>query len=163
MKILGRIPSSLDNYPIISRKEHQLQIQFSEESLKRLTHWSEEEKINCFYMVNRPMFGIKAIITPDTSEVLTFNMFQFGLIECLYLSHNFEEINLFPINFKEAVQAFKRNIAGERPIYLKFYSVYPDFSTNQPARHFVFIGISNQKFPYMDEPNEVEYNEEEYT
>jgi len=34
MKILGRIPSSLDDLPIISRKEHELQVQFSEEKFQ---------------------------------------------------------------------------------------------------------------------------------
>ena len=51
-KILGRIASSLDDLPIISRKEHELQVQFSEENFQenfnRLKNWTNEEKINCF-------------------------------------------------------------------------------------------------------------------
>jgi hypothetical protein len=95
-------------------------------------------------MVSRNGFAIKAIITSGASQILTFNMFQFGLIECIYLSANFEEISLFPIALKEVVQSFKRNIARERSSHLKFYySAYPDFSTNQPAMHFVHIGLSN--------------------
>jgi activator of HSP90 ATPase len=34
MKILGKISASLDNFSIISRKEHEMQIQFSEEKFK---------------------------------------------------------------------------------------------------------------------------------
>ncbi|XP_058745422.1 uncharacterized protein LOC131618178 [Vicia villosa] len=164
MKILGRIPSSLDNLPIMSRKEHENQVKFSEEkfkeNLKRLTYWTEKENTNCFYMVDRKLFGVKAIITPGASQLLTFNMFQFGLIECLYLSKNLEEINLFPYNFKESVQNFKKNIAGERNIYLKFYSAYPDFTTNQPAKHFVFIGVSNNQFPLRDDSKEEMYDDD---
>jgi hypothetical protein len=47
-------------------------------------------------MVDRKLFGIKVIITPGASPLLVFNMFQFGLIECLYLSNNLEEINMLP-------------------------------------------------------------------
>jgi len=43
---------SLDDLPIISRKEHELQVQFSEENFQenfnRLKNWTNEEKINCF-------------------------------------------------------------------------------------------------------------------
>jgi hypothetical protein len=166
MKILGRIPSSLDNFPIISRREHEAQIQFSQEKFKeyftRLANWNERERINCFYLVDRKLYGIKAIITQGASPLLVFNMFQFGLIECIYLSKNLEEINMFPSGIKSAVQAYKENIAGERTIYLKFYSAYPDFSTNQSAKHFIYTGISNNNYPLMDEPTRREYNEEEY-
>ncbi|XP_058763949.1 uncharacterized protein LOC131637369 [Vicia villosa] len=127
MKILGRIPSSLDNLPIMSQKEHENQVKFSEEkfkeNLKRLTYWTEKENTNCFYMVDRKLFGVKAIITPGASQLLTFNMFQFGLIECLYLT-------------------------------------YPDFTTNQPAKHFVFIGVSNYQFPLRDDSKEEMYDDD---
>jgi hypothetical protein len=56
-------------------------------------------------------------------------MFQFGLIECLYLRKNLEEINMLPGLIKNAIQLYKENIARDRTIYLKFYSAYPDFST----------------------------------
>jgi len=165
MKILGRIPSSLDDLPIISRKEHELQVQFSEEKFQenfnRLKNWTNEEKINCFYMVSKNGFGLKAVITPEASPILAFNMFQFGLIQCIYLSANFEEISLFPVTLKEVVQSYKRNIARERSIYLKFYSAYPDFSTNQPAMHFVQIGINNHQYPLMDEAREEILSEEQ--
>jgi hypothetical protein len=166
MKILGKIPASLDNFSIISRKEHEKQIQFSEENFKenisRLSNRSEKEKINCFYLVDRKIFGIKAIITPGASQLLVFNMFQFGLIECLYLSKNLEEINMLPGSIKNSVQLYKANIAKERAIYLKFYSAYPDFSINQQAKQFIYVGISNNNFPLMDEPTGKLYSEEEY-
>ncbi|XP_058746955.1 uncharacterized protein LOC131619933 [Vicia villosa] len=127
IKILGRIPSSLDNLPIMSRKEHENQVKFSEEkfkeNLKRLTYWTEKENTNCFYMVHRKLFGVKAITTPGASQLLTFNMFQFGLIECLYLT-------------------------------------YPDFTTNQPAKHFVFTGVSNIQFPLRDDSKEEMYDDD---
>jgi hypothetical protein len=166
MKVLGRLPVSLDNFSIISRKKHERQTQFSEENFKenisRLSNWSEKERINCFYLVDRKIFGIKAIINPGASPLLVFNMFQFGLIECLYLSKNLEEINMLPGLIKNAIQLYKENIARDRTIYLKFYSVYPDFSTGQQAKHFVYVGISNNNFPLMDEPTRKLYNEEEY-
>ncbi|KAK2420364.1 hypothetical protein QL285_031116 [Trifolium repens] len=63
---------------------------------------------------------------------------------------------------KNAIQLYKENIARDRTIYLKFYSAYPDFSTRQQAKHFVYVGISNNNFPLMDEPTRKLYNEEEY-
>lgn len=138
---------TLDNYQITSRKYHEIQVQFSEEKFQehfgRLTNWSEKEKNNCFYLVDRKLFGLKTVITPGAPQVLTFNVFQFGLIDCLYISNNLEEIELFPHGIKESVQNFQRNIAKERTIFLKFYSAYPDFTTKQPAKHFVTIGVSN--------------------
>lgn len=164
MKILGRIPFSLDDLPIISRKEHELQVQFSEEKFQenfnRLKNWTNEEKNNCFYMVSRNGFGLKAVITPEASPILAFNMFQFGLVQCIYLSANSEEISLFPVTLKDVVQSYKRNIARERSIYIKFYSAYPDFSTNQPAMHFVQVGINNHQYPLMDEAREEVLSEE---
>src|SRR4051812_1369561 len=72
MKILGRIPSSLDNLSIMSRKEHENQVKISEEkfmeNFKRLTYWTEKENTNCFYMVDRKFFGVKTIITPRASQ-----------------------------------------------------------------------------------------------
>jgi hypothetical protein len=47
-------------------------------------------------LVDKKLFGIKALITPGASPLLVFNMFRFGLIECLYLSKNLEEINMLP-------------------------------------------------------------------
>lgn len=73
MKILGRIPFFLDDLPIISRKEHELQVQFSEEKFQenfnRLKNWTNEEKNNCFYMVSRNGFGLKVVITPGASPI----------------------------------------------------------------------------------------------
>jgi hypothetical protein len=89
-------------------------------------------------------------------------MFQFGLIECLYLRKNLEEINMLPGLIKNAIQLYKENIARDRTIYLKFYSAYQDFSTRQQAKHFVYVGISNNNFPLIDEPTRKLYNEEEY-
>lgn len=167
MKILGRIPSSLDNYSIITRKDHELMVQFFEEIffelLQRLTNWNKKEKINCFYMVDRDVYGLKTIITPRATPALAFNMFQFGLIECIYPSKNLDEINLFPHYFKEAVQLYKKKVDGERTIYLKFYSAYPDFQTKQPARHFAFVGISNNDFPLMEEARRITYDEDDMT
>jgi hypothetical protein len=165
MKILGRIPSSFDDLPIISRKEHELQIQFSEEKFHEnfniLKNWTNEEKINCFYRVSRNGFGLKAIITHGASQILAFNMVQFGLIECIYLSTNSEEISLFPVALKDVVQSFKRNIARERAIYLKIYSAYHNFSTTQPAMHCVYNGLSNHQYPLMDEEREENFSEEQ--
>jgi len=90
-------------------------------------------------MVTINGFGLKAIITPGVSQILLFNMFQFGLIEYIYLSANSEEISLLTGALKEVVQSFKGNIARKRAIYLKFYSTYPDFSTNQSAMHCVIV------------------------
>jgi hypothetical protein len=119
-------------------KHHQSLSQFSEENFKeniaRLSNCNEKERINCFYLVDRKIFGIKAIITPGASPLLVFNMFQFELIECLYLSKNLEEINMLPGLIKNAIQLYKENIARDRTIYLKFYSAYTDFSTRQQAK-----------------------------
>lgn len=89
---------------------------------------------------------LKQLLRLGMPKTLVFNLFQFGMIKCLYLSTNMEEISLFSYDFKEAVQSFKKNIARERTIFFK---------------HFVYIGISNNNFPPMDEPKWEIYSEEQ--
>lgn len=165
MKILGKIPASLDGLPIISKKEHELQIQFLEEkfneNFNRLKNWTNEEKINCFYMVSINGFGVKTIITPGALQILAFNMFQFRLIERIYLSANYEEVSLFPVALKDVIQSFKRNIERKGAIYLKFYSAYPYFSTNHPTMHCVYIGLRNHQYSLMNEAREENFSEEQ--
>lgn len=99
MKILEGVASSLDNFLIITCKDYELQVQFSNEIFgnyfQRLIQWNKKEKINCCYTVDRNIYGFKAIIIPKALQILVFNLLQFGLIECLYLNTNSKEISLF--------------------------------------------------------------------
>src|ERR1044072_498991 len=166
LKVLGKLPRfTLDDFQIISRKEQDSHVQFSEENfknhLKRLINWNENEKVNCFYMVDRKTYGVKAVLLPGTPATLAFNLFQFGLIDNMYLSPNLEELSLFTHYLKEAVQMYKKNASRERGIFLKYFSVYPDFITKQAAKHLNFFGISNNSYPLKDEPTESTYDEEQ--
>lgn len=148
----------------MSRKEHEINVKFSEEKfkekIKRLTHSTEKEETNSsIWWIER--FWVKFIIIHWSPQLLAFNMLQFGLIECLYLSKNMQEINLFLYNSKESIQNLKKNIAGERNIYLKFYSAYPDFTMNQATKQFVFIGVSNNMFPLRHQSKEEMYDDDQ--
>jgi hypothetical protein len=168
LKVLGKLPRfTLDDFQITSRKEQDSHVQFSEENfknhLKRLIDWNENEKVNCFYMVDRKNYGVKAVLLPGTPATLAFNLFQFGLIDNMYLSPNLDELSLFPHYLKEAVQMYKKNVSKDRGIFLKYFSAYPDFITKQTAKHLIYIGISNNSYPLKDEPTEITYDEEQIT
>jgi hypothetical protein len=93
-------------------------------------------------MVDRKIYGVKAVLLPGTPATLAFNLFQFGLIDNMYLSPSLEELSLFLHYFKKAVQMFKKNVSKDRGIFLKYFPAYPDFITKQPAKHLVYIGTS---------------------
>ena len=62
LKVLGKIPKfTLDDFNITSRRDQDTHVQFSEENfrshLKRLIDWNENEKIYCFYIVDRKIYG----------------------------------------------------------------------------------------------------------
>src|ERR1044072_7754835 len=91
LKVLGKLPRfTLDDFQITSRKKQDFHVQFSEENfknhLKRLIDWNDNEKVNCFYMVDRKTYGVKAVLLPGTPATLAFNLFQFGLIGATYFN-----------------------------------------------------------------------------
>ena len=58
---------------------------------------------------------------------------------------------------------YKKNVSKDRGIFLKYFSAYPDFITKQPAKHLVYIGISNNSFPLKDEPTGIIYDDDQIT
>lgn len=54
-----------------------------------------KNKSSVFTRLIENIYRFKAIITHGVSQILVFNLFQFGLIECFYLSTNLEEISFF--------------------------------------------------------------------
>ncbi|GLT94013.1 hypothetical protein SLE2022_117760 [Rubroshorea leprosula] len=74
-------------------------------------------------------------------------LFNYGFLNCIYLSKDNEEVSELPKVIRQGVKDFKTGTKAQGVVFVKIYSTTPEWEKSQyfPYHHIVQIGIQSKK------------------
>ncbi|KAL9669263.1 hypothetical protein QQ045_006806 [Rhodiola kirilowii] len=121
MQAIGNIPQI--KAPIFRKGNEQFTEELWLQNYNALLTGKKKERIHPIYKNGL----IKTIVYPSAQPGSVYELFNQGLIDTIYLSPTYSELDHFNLAYKNAVGMFVKKTKTQKQIYLKFESSIPDF------------------------------------